>query len=245
MADGRRIEMYVRDYLEVLRAIGDLECDEYFAPLHSNQPGAVSSVVRNIAYGLDHFEDGLVVDVGSGHGLQAYVFAMHGHEVVGVDMHEQRMAVAMAAAEKLNAPIRYELGDATEAVRGLSAASIWMHRAIGHLRLAEFLPVAHETLSPNGTLVFMTSNARSRKLLIGMRRGQKDVAAIEAVLESHGFDVEHLYYHGYVMALPARYRPDRATAIDQRLSRVPFLRALGGSFSMSCRVRPATAGPSR
>lgn len=231
------IKASIHEYLEVLDDLTQGGSHEYFGALYNDRPGAIDLTIRNIQYGLDHFQPGLVIDVGCGDGLQAYAFTKEGRQVYGVDHQPHRTDLARSASEKLGVEIEFHGGDATESIRGRRAGSLWLHRAIGHLKLTEFLPVAHEVLSPDGSLVFMTSNSRSRKLVPGVRRGQMDVSSLTDRLESCGFVVEHQRYQGYLSALPEPLLPKkRLVDIEDLLSKVPGLRAMGGSFSMTCRT---------
>ena len=230
----------IREYLAVLDDHDVDGCRHYFASLYENQPGSWAAAARNIRFGLDHFPShGRVLDLGCGLGMQAYVFAKHDREVLGIDLNYDWINAARAAADELGAKnLEFLAGDVTEEIRNLTAGAIWMHRAIGHIQyLPEFFRRAHTTLRPDGALVFMTSNATSRAIVPGMRRGQYSIKRLSRLLEDARFDVQDLTYQGYLTALPPRYRPSNIDTIEPRLSQIPLLRAMGGSFSMAAYAR--------
>ena len=131
----------------------------------------------------ERFAPGPVVDMGCGHGLQAFAFARHGREVLGLDRDSDRIAVAnrIASAAGLD-NLTFRVGNVREEVRTLRAGAIWHHRSLHHIperaRFAEtaldYFRHAHSALAPNGTLVFMTSNAASRALLPGSATGSTE-----------------------------------------------------------------------
>lgn len=229
----------MRQYLDVLDDHSVDGCRHYFASLYENHPGSWSAAARNIRYGLDHFPPGRVLDLGCGLGMQGYVFARHDREVLGIDLNYDWIDAARAAASELGADnLEFIAGDVTEEIRDLTAGAIWMHRSIGHIQyLPEFFRRAHSTLRPDGAFVFMTSNATSRALVPGMRRGQYSIKRLAQLLEDARFDVRDVRYQGYLTALPPKYRPSRIDAIEPRLSTIPLLRAMGGSFSMAASAR--------
>lgn len=214
----------------------------YFAALYEGQPGVWEATIRNITYGLDHFAPGLVVDMGCGHGLQSFVFASHGRAVLGVDSDAHIIGVAnrVAAAKGLD-HLTFRVGNARTEMARLSAGAVWHHRSLHHVpertdfdrtALAYFRAV-HTALHPGGSLVFMTSNSTSRSLLPGVRAGQHDARHLTSLLHQAGFRIGDLSYQGFLSGVPSRYRPKRTPQIERALSRIPGVRALGGSFSMA------------
>jgi SAM-dependent methyltransferase len=224
----------VREYLEVLDRVSGGETRSYFPSLYAGDPIGWAAMVRNIRYGLEHFRPGSVIDLGCGHGLQAYVFALHGRDVVGVDLNEDWVDLARRATKELGIDVEFRVGDAKEELRTLDGGAVWMHRSIGHIQyLPDFFRVARKALQPDGSFVFMTSNSASRALLPGVRRGQYSVKRMGVLLRDAGFRVIDVEYHGYLTAVPPRYRPPRAVDLEEALSRVPLLSRMGGSFSMT------------
>lgn len=220
----------------------ELSSRSYFAALHEDQPGAWEAAIRNIAYGLDHFSPGLVVDMGCGHGLQSFVFASHGREVLGMDRDEHIIGVASSIAAAAGMEhLSFRVGNARTEMANLSAGAVWHHRSLHHIpkrtdfdrtALAYFRAV-HTALHPGGSLVFMTSNVSSRSLLPWVRAGQHDAGHLRSLLEQAGFRIGDLRYQGYLSGVPSRYRPKSTPRIELALSRIPGVRALGGSFSMA------------
>lgn len=249
------IRRSMEEFLELLRELDEdsttgyyrtLPSRTYFAALYEDHPGAWDSAIRNIAYGLEHFSPGLVVDMGCGHGLQAHAFATHGRQVLGVDQDETRIRVAnrIAAASGLE-HLEFRVGNARTDIEQLRAGALWHHRSLHHIpertqfsesALAYFSKV-HAALSPGGSLVFMTSNASSRALLPGVRRGQHRAPELRRLLEQAGFRIGDLRYQGFLSGVPARYRPASAPRVEAALSRVPLVRTMGGSFSVAAYAR--------
>lgn len=229
----------MREYLDVLDDHEVDGCRHYFASLYENQPGSWAAAARNIRFGLDHFPQGRVLDLGCGLGMQAYVFSKHEREVLGIDLNYDWINAARAVADELGAEnLEFLAGDVTEEIRDLTAGAIWMHRSIGHIQyLPEFFRRAHTTLRPDGAFVFMTSNATSRAIIPGMRRGQYSIKRLSRLLDDARFDVRDVRYQGYLTALPPRYRPSRIDIIEPQLAKVPLLRTMGGSFSMAAYAR--------
>ena len=229
----------IREYLAALDEVDPGKSRSYFQTLYDDEPGAMAATVRNIEDGLAHFPPGLVIDVGCGHGLQAYAFTRHGRQVIGIDNQRYRVERARAAAELLGVEIEYRHGDATDALVGLRAGAVWLHRSINHLPdLPRFFAAVHPVVDPDGALVFVTSNARSRRALRFLpfvRPGRHELPSLTRDLIAAGFVVADVDYHGYSVALPARIRPNRAEDIDRRLARTPGIRTLAGSFTVTAR----------
>lgn len=111
-----------------------LPSNTYFSALRDDHPGTWDALVRNMSYGLDHFPPGRVLDIGCGHGLQSFVFARHGHEVIGLDTAESRTVVSNRIAEAAEMPwLRFMTGNARDEVGTLSGSSLWMHRSFHHI----------------------------------------------------------------------------------------------------------------
>lgn len=224
----------VREYLRVLDRLSGGASQAYFPTLYADDPIAWAAMVRNLHYGMEHFRPGRVLDLGCGYGMQAYVFAVHGRDVVGVDLNEDWIDLARRTHKELDSDVEFRIGDAKEELRTLDGGAVWMHRALGHIPyLPDFFRVARKALQPDGTFVFMTSNSASRALLPGVRRGQHTVKRLGVLLRDAGFRVVDVEYHGYLSAVPQRYRPPGAVRLEESLSRVPVLNRMGGSFSMT------------
>jgi len=231
----------VRTYLATLEELRPGRSKSYFEGLHLEVPGAMAATVRNIEYGLSQFAPGLVVDLGCGHGLQAYAFARHGREVLGTDINEYRMKWATEAMAKLGVEnATFEVADTMVALEGRKAGAIFLHRAIHHLPdLPAFFASAHRALAPGGTMVIVTSNARSRELLRWIpfiRPGRHKVADMTTQITDAGFVMERMVYHGYLTSLPLKWRIPFTAEIDRFLAKVPGIRALGGSFTLTARA---------
>jgi SAM-dependent methyltransferase len=214
----------------------------YFSSLREDHPGAWDALVRNMTYGLDRFPPGRVLDIGCGHGLQSFVFARHGHPVIGLDTAEHRTVVSNRIAKAAEMPwLEYMTGNAREEVGKLRGSSLWMHRSFHHIperddfdaTALRYFRRVHESLEPGGVMVFMTSNAASRALLPWVSQGQHTVKHLTGLIEQSGFDVRDLRYQGYLSVLPVRARPRRSTEIDGWISKVPGVRRLGGTFSVA------------
>jgi len=231
----------IRTYLAMLEELHPGNSRSYFDGLRNERPGAMDATVRNIEYGLSQFPPGPVVDLGCGHGLQAYCFARKGRDVLGIDLNEYRMAWANEAFAALDTPGSFEVGDASTAMDGRRAGVVWMHRSINHLTdLPAFFRSAHGALAPGGGLVFVTSNETSRHLLRFLpfvRPGRHNTKTLKAQLVEAGFEVAAIRYHGYLVALPLKYRPPFTAAVDRFLARIPGVRALAGSFTLTAIAR--------
>ena len=219
---------------------------QYFAGLIEDQPGAWDAVVRNMLFGLDRFPDGRVVDVGCGHGLQSFVFARHGLEVVGLDTAKHRTAVSNRIAEAAEMPwLTYRTGNARTEVAKERCSSVWMHRSFHHIpdkrdwdaSAVQYFRQIHGALEPGGVVVFTTSNATGRSLVPGVSRGQHKAGHIAQLLEQADFEVTDIVYRGFLSGLPLRIRPRNVAAIDQRLAQVPGIRKLGGGLTFAARRR--------
>lgn len=224
-----------------------LPSDTYFAALHNDHPGAWDALVRNMSYGLSHFPDGLVLDVGCGHGLQSFVFARHGHEVIGLDTAENRTVVSNRIAEAAEMPwLHFRTGNARDDLADLRGSALWMHRSFHHIpertdfdaTALRYFKQVHESLEPDGVMVLITSNANSRRLLPWTGPGQHRVNHLTALIERADLEVRDISFHGYLSVLPPTLRPRTSTAIDARIAQVPGVRRLGGHFSIAAR-RPA------
>lgn len=79
-------------------------------------------------------------------------------------------------------------------------------------------------------MVFTTSNAISRSLLLGVSRGQHTVKHLKGLMEQAGFEVRDISYRGYLTGLPLRFRPRNVCKLDERLAKVPGLRRMGGGL---------------
>lgn len=218
----------------------------YFAGLIEDQPGAWDAVVRNMMFGLDRFPDGRVLDIGCGHGLQSFVFARHGLEVIGLDAAVHRTPVSNRIAEVAEMPwLSYVSGNAREEVGKVPASAVWMHRSFHHIpekhdfdnSAVQYFRQVHQAVAPNGVVVFTTSNVTGRSLLPGVSRGQHHAKHIAALLERADFDVTDIVYRGYLSGLPVRIRPRNAVAIDERIAKVPGVRKLGGGLMFAARAR--------
>jgi 2-polyprenyl-3-methyl-5-hydroxy-6-metoxy-1,4-benzoquinol methylase len=216
--------------------------DLYFVSLHEDHPGAWDALVRNMMYGLDRFPPGRVLDIGCGHGLQSFVFARHGHAVIGLDSAEHRALVSNRIAAAAEMPwLEYITGNAREEVGKLRGSSLWMHRSFHHIperdnfdeTALRYFSRVHDSLEPGGVMVFTTSNATSRSLLPWVSQGRHKVKHLVGLIEQTGFDVRDLTYRGYLTVLPRRIRPRNSTKIDDRLDKIPGIRRLGGSFSLA------------
>lgn len=218
----------------------------YFASLSESHPGSWDAFIRNVTYGLDRFPPGRVLDIGCGHGLQSFVFARHGHEVIGLDTAEHRTVVSNRIAKAAEMPwLEYRTGNARDEVGTLRGSALWMHRSFHHIperddfdaTALQYFRNVHASLSPGGVMVFMTSNANSRSLLPWVSQGQHTVKHLTDLIEQCGFEVRDISYQGYLSVLPIRIRPRRSTRIDGALAKVPGIRRLGGSFSVEAHVR--------
>jgi SAM-dependent methyltransferase len=219
---------------------------QYFAGLIEDQPGAWDAVVRNMLFGLDRFPDGRVVDVGCGHGLQSFVFARHGLEVIGLDTAARRTVVSNRIAEAAEMPwLTYRTGNARREVGRVPCSAVWMHRSFHHIpdkrdwdaSALQYFQQIHGALEPGGVVVFTTSNVTGRSLLPGVSRGQHKAGHIAQLLEQADFEVTDIVYRGFLSGLPLRIRPRRVGAIDARLSEVPGIRKLAGGLSFAARRR--------
>lgn len=219
-----------------------LPSNTYFSALRNDQPGAWDALVRNMSYGLDHFPPGRVLDIGCGHGLQSFVFARHGHEVIGLDTAESRTVVSNRIAEAAEMPwLRFMTGNARDEVGTLSGSSLWMHRSFHHIpertdfdaTALRYFGRVHDSLEPGGVMVLMTSNANSRRLLPWTGPGQHRVRHLTSLIERADLEVRDISFTGYLTVLPARVRPRRSTDIDAWIAGVPGVRRLGGHFSIA------------
>lgn len=233
----------IRDYLAALDEVEPGMSKSYFKALYEDHPGDLDATVRNIRYGLDHFPPGLVIDMGAGHGMQSYVFARAGRDVLGIDVQEYRVNRAAATHRHLGLETPFEVGDATASLKGKKAGAIWMHRSIHHLPdLPTYFKACHEALAPNGALVFVTSNSFSRDLLRFLpfvRPGRHDPRKIKRQLIDAGFFISDVTYHGFMSGVPRDKRPANAARIDAILEKVPGVRRLSGSFSVTAVARVA------
>lgn len=219
---------------------------QYFSSLREDHPGAWEALIRNMTYGLDRFPAGRVLDIGCGHGLQSFVFARHGHEVIGLDTAEHRTIVSNRVAKAAEMPwLEYRTGNARDEVGQLRGSALWMHRSFHHIpertdfdaTALRYFRSVRESVGANGVMVFMTSNANSRALLPWVSQGQHTVGHLVALIEQAGFDVRDISYQGYLSVLPVRIRPRRSTEIDGMIAKVPGVRRLGGSFSVAAYAR--------
>lgn len=217
----------------------------YFAALHQDQPGAWSALVRNMAFGLDRFPQGPVLDIGCDHGLQSFVFAQHGHPVIGLDPAEHRIGVANKIAAAAGLPrLKFITGNARDALADLSGSSLWMHRSFHHIpeksdfehSALAFFQSAGRALTPGGVIVLMTSNSTSRALVPWAPRGQFSVPRLRRIIETARFEVLEVRYKGYLTSLPLRYRPSSAPVVDGWIARIPGVRRLGRSFAITARA---------
>ncbi len=112
----------IREYLDVLDDHDVDGCRHYFASLYENQPGSWAAAALNIRFGLDHFPPhGRVLHLGCGLGMQAYVFANHDLEVLGIDLNYDWIDAARAAADELGAKnLEFLAEDITEEIRDLA-----------------------------------------------------------------------------------------------------------------------------
>ncbi len=213
----------------------------YFAALLEDQPGAWDAQVRNLIYGLDRFPSGSILDIGSGHGMQSFVFARHGHPVVGLDTAEHRIVIANRIAEAAHLPwLTYVAGDARDEIDRRTYAGLWMHRSFHHIpersdfdrSARHFFEQVRASLVPGGVVILMTSNA-NRSVLPGVDTGQHRVKHLRRLMEDAGLQVREVTYKGYLTGLPARLRPRRAIQIDTQIARVPLLRTMSGSFCIT------------
>ncbi len=230
----------VRTYLSMLEELRPGKSLSYFAGLREEAPGALDATARNIENGLAKFPPGLIVDLGCGHGLQAYAFNANGREVLGIDQKTDRVDWANQAVERLGAQgITFEIGDATTALTGRKVGAVWMHRSIHHLPdLPAFIRSARDALEPAGALVFVTSNATSRRLLGFLpfvRPGRHSVHDLRRDLLAGGFVIESIEYYGFLTSLPGHLRPSFTASADRLLARIPGLRALAGSLTVTAR----------
>jgi SAM-dependent methyltransferase len=218
----------------------------YFQGLIEDQPGAWHTLIRNMIYGLDRFPSGRVLDIGCGHGLQSFVFARHGFEVIGLDTAKHRTAVSNRIAEAADMPwLQYVTGDAREEVGRFEGSALWMHRSFHHIpekadfdaSAIQFFRQAHRSLDPNGVMVFTTSNATGRSLLPGVSRGQHTAKHLRRLIEQADFEVTDISYRGFLTGLPLKVRPRNAGQIDERLAKVPGLRRLGGGLMFAATRR--------
>ncbi len=208
----------------------------YYRALLRGEPGALEATARNLEIGLTHLPRGTLVDIGCGHGLQAYVFAASGYRVIGVDQQMGRIELARRLADRLGVGIEYHCGDAVEVLRSSRVDGVWMHRVIHHIEpLPPFLDAVAGALRPGGALVVTTQRARRIKRLRDHSRPFYRAAELADAFAPHGLSVVRVERHGYMSALPARLRPRGTAAIDAALARVPGLRRLGGSYTMVAR----------
>jgi len=224
----------------------ELPASRYFFSLIEDEAGAYDALVRNLMFGLDRFPPGRVLDIGCGHGLQSFVFARHGHEVIGLDMAEHRTMISNRIAKAADLPgLTYVTGNAREEVGRLRGSALWMHRSFHHIPVRrdfdasalQYFRQVHTSLEPGGVLVFTTSNASSRSLLPWVSPGQHKAKHLVELMEQADFDVTDVEYRGYLSALPARIRPRSSTKIDETLARVPGVRRLGGSLTFAAKRR--------
>jgi len=99
-----------------------------------------------------------VLDVGCGCGTVSLWLAQQGAEVYGIDLKDDRLAVAQRRAEMLAAPVRFANQSLFD-VQGQFDA-VWLEQAFHHVepRAEAFAHIAR-LLSPGGRVVISDSNA--------------------------------------------------------------------------------------
>lgn len=123
-----------------------------------------------------------LLEVGAGCGTESLWFALQGADVTAIDLATDRLAVARARRDWLQArvakPLRAEFVE--QSLFGFEPARpfevIWMEQTFHHIEpREEVFPKLFSLLSPGGTLVISESNAWNlpMQLQLFMRRGFK------------------------------------------------------------------------
>lgn len=192
-----------------------------------------------------------MIEVGSGCGSESLWAAMHGARVLGIDIREDRVAVARARQAVVERAIgaaldcRFEVQTLLD-VEPAQFDVVWMEQAVHHLEpRAQALDRVVELLAPGGHLVVSEANAANPllQLQLFLRRGWKTVGTlVDAAGRRHPYGNERVLRGStlareldrrgvrrqslrYFRAFPNRPAFDRLRALEEALEH-PWLSPL-------------------
>lgn len=138
-----------------------------FRPLHEMNPLRLGHIER-LAGGLAGKR---VIDVGCGGGILAEAMAAKGADVVGIDLAEKPLKVAMLHGTETASPVDYRLVSA-EAIAGEMPASFDLVTCMEMLEHvpepASIVRACARLLKPGGCVVFSTINRNAKSFLFAI-----------------------------------------------------------------------------
>ena len=185
-------------------------CDRYVRALWRGETGWVARWIASRS-GRGAGPGGVprVLDAGSGFGTFAMLFAALGADVVGIDLREDRVQVALTRLEALTAkggarlPLKLDLASVTDRLGG-PFDLIWTYNALSHIDPpADFLSRARESLADGGVLVVADINGAhpAHRRRLGALRSEVRQSWTGADGEAHRYAVERTFTPGELRRL--------------------------------------------
>ena len=250
----------VKQEIETCQDFLSKEEVESFRAYHSNLKGMnqlrLSHLRDRYARRVQHLVDSIdlntkVLDAGCGIGSESILCGLLGASVIGVDLHEERLAAARGRLRdyqgKLNKPL--EVKFYAQSVFDIldTFNVIWAQQSISHISPADrFIQFAYNHLDKGGKLIVVDPNALNPLAYTTKRNPQTgeiisyaqerifSIYSIKKMVAKAGFKIKEVHVSGISLPVPLFSYKSRNMSyyINKVFDRLPIIRMSGGAYTL-------------